>query len=92
MFQIMAIVKGEDNKDKIKDVNQKIFAMQNPKGFIGQESEEVRFDKQFEDMCLLMAKEFGGGIKQYTTMEFYTAFERLTKQYNEVKKFKNKRR
>lgn len=92
MFQIMAIVKGEDNKDKIKDVNQKIFDMQNPKGFIGQESEEVRFDKQFEDMCLLMAKEFGGGIKQYTTMEFYTAFERLTKQYNEVKKFKNKRR
>ena len=48
-------------------------------------------DKQFEDMCLLMAKEFGGGIKRYTTMEFYTAFERLTKQYNEAKKFRNKR-
>ena len=43
-------------------------------------------------MCLLMAKEFGGGIKKFTTMEFYTAFERLTRQYNEAKKLRNNRK
>lgn len=91
MLQIVAITKEEDNKEQIEEVTQKILGMQNPKGFMGADSEEVRFDKQFEDMCLLMAKEFGGGIKKYTTMEFYTAFERLTRQYNEAKKLRNKR-
>ena len=91
LLQIASIVKEEDNSGEIEQVNKGIYRMQNPKGFMGQDSEEVRFDKQFEDMCLLMAKEFGGGIKQYTTMEFYAAFERLTKQYNEAKKFRNKR-
>lgn len=91
LLQIASIVKEEDNSAEIEQVNKGIYRMQVPKGFMGQDSEEVRFDKQFEDMCLLMAKEFGGGIKRYTTMEFYTAFERLTKQYNEAKKFRNKR-
>lgn len=91
LLQIASIVKDEDNKEQIEAVDASIYRMQNPKGFMGQDSEEVRFDKQFEDMCLLMAKEFGGGIKKYTTMEFYTAFERLTRQYNEAKKLRNKR-
>lgn len=91
LLQIASIVKDEDNKEQIEAVDASIYRMQNPKGFMGQDSEEVRFDKQFEDMCLLMAKEFGGGIKKYTTMEFYTAFERLTRQYNEAKKLRNKK-
>src|SRR5574344_1642421 len=92
VLQIGEIVNGDDNGAKIQGVTEKIYQMQNPKGFTGAESEEIRFDKQFEDMCLLMAKEFGGGIKQYTTMEFYTAFERLTRQYNETKKIRNRRK
>lgn len=92
LLQIQAIVKDENKEDEIKSVTEQIYRMQNPKGFMGAESEEVRFDKQFEDMCLLMAKEFGGGIKKYTTMEFYTAFERLSKQYNEAKKIRSKKR
>ena len=92
LLQIQAIVKDENKEDEIKSVTEQIYRMQNPKGFMGAESEEVRFDKQFEDMCLLMAKEFGGGIKKYTTMEFYTAFERLTRQYNEAKKIRSKKR
>ncbi len=91
LLQLVAISKGEDNKKEIEVVDESIHRMQNPKGFIGEDSEEVRYDKQFEDMCLLMAKEFGGGIKKFSTMEFYTAFERLTRQYNEAKKLRNRR-
>lgn len=92
VLQLGEIVNGDNNKDKIKGVTENIYKMHSPKGFNGNESEEIRFDKQFEDMCLVMAKEFGGGIKKYTTMEFYTAFERLTREYNEMKKIKNRRK
>lgn len=92
VLQLGEIINGENNDIKIKSVTERIYKMQNPKGFSGSESEEIRFDKQFEDMCLLMAKEFGGGVKKYTTMEFYTAFERLTKQQEEMKKLRNRRK
>lgn len=91
LLQISAIVKGDANDGEIKKVTESIYAMQTPKGFYGADSEEIKFDKQFEDMCLLIAKEFGGNIKQFTTMEFYSAFERLSKQAEETKKLKNRR-
>lgn len=92
LLQLSEIVKGEDNKGKIEEVTKQIFAMQTPKSFMGENSEEIKFDKQFEDMCLVMAKEFGGGIKKFTTMEFYTAYEHLEKEYQEVKKMQNRRK
>lgn len=92
VLQVGEIVNGDNNGEKIEGVTRKIYEMQHPKGFDGSESEEIKFDKQFEDMCLLMAKEFGGGIKKYTTMEFYTAFERLERQNNELKKIRNRRK
>lgn len=92
ILQLGEIVKGEDNSEKIKVLTQEIYNMQSPKEFMGEENDEIKFDKQFEDMCLLMAKEFGGGIKKYTTMEFYTAYERLLRQFNESRKIRNKRK
>ena len=92
VLQLNAIVDGRDNTEDIQDLTKKIFAMQTPKNFEGAESEEIKFDKQFEYMCLLMAKEFGGGIKKFTTMEFYTAYERMLKDSEEQKNLAQKRR
>lgn len=92
LLQLRAIVNGDDNKAEIEGVTKSIFKMQSPQSFMGEENAEVKFDKQFEDMCLVMAKEFGGGIKKFTTMEFYTAYERLVKEGEEMKKIRNKRR
>lgn len=92
MLQLNTIVKGENNEARIAEVTKQIYAMQTPKTFVGEGSEEVKFDKQFEDMCLIMAKEFGGGIKKFTTMEFYTAYEHLEKEQQEIKKMKNRRK
>lgn len=87
----IANINGEDNQDAIDKVTRDIYAVQSVKVFVGSESDEIAFDKQFADMCLLLSKEFGGDVKRYSTMEFYTAFERLEKQNNEIKKLKNKR-
>lgn len=92
LLQVSAIVNGEDNKDAIDKVTRDIYAVQSVKVFIGEDSDEIRFDKQFTDMCLLLSKEFGGDVKKYTTMEFYTAFERLDRQNEEIKKLKNRKR
>lgn len=90
LLQIGEMVNGEDNKKEIEEVTKKMYESSVPKNFNGQDSEEIKFDKQFEDMCLSMAREFGGGIKKFTTMEFYTAFERLSRESNELKKRRKK--
>ena len=90
MLQLATIVSGEDNDEKIRGVDAQLFARQRPKNFIGEQSEEIRFDKQFEEMCLTLAKEFGGNIKRFTTMEFYSAVEKLNKDSKELKKLKKK--
>lgn len=92
LLQLGTIINGEDNKEKIEEINKKILGMHPPKVFEGKDSEEIKFDKQFEDMCLAMSKEFGGGVKDFTTMEFYTAFERMKKESEELKKLKNRRK
>lgn len=92
LLQVAGIVNGTDNSSAIEKVTKEIYEVQNVKVFAGEDNEEIKFDKQFADMCLLMSKEFGGDVKKYTTMEFYTAFERLDKQNAEIKKLKNKRR
>ena len=48
VLQIGEIVNGDDNDAKIQGVTEKIYQMQNPKGFSGAESEEIRFDKQLD--------------------------------------------
>ncbi len=88
----IANINGEDNQNAIDRVTKEIYEVQNIKVFYGGDSEEIKFDKQFADMCLLLSKEFGGDVKRYSTMEFYAAFERLGKQSDEIKKLKNKKR
>lgn len=92
LLQLRSILDGTDNKSKIAEVTKEIYAMQNPKGFDGKQSEEIRFDKQFEDMCLAMAKEFGGSVKGFSVMEFYTAYEHMERQSEQMKKMTNRRK
>lgn len=92
MLQLSEMIDGEDNKEAIEKVTNEIMSRQNPKNFEGSESEEIKFDKQFEDMCLAMSKEFGGMVKGYSVMEFYSAYSRLDKQQEEIKKRLNKKK
>lgn len=86
LLQLAQIVDGVDNSKEIERVDKELASFLEPKCFEGKDSEEVKFDKQFEDMCLAMSKEFGGAVKGYTIMEFYSAFAHMDKEQKEIKK------
>lgn len=89
-LQLSEIIDREDHTAEIKDLTDRIFDYYDPKSFEGKESAEVKFDKDFEQMCLIMAKEFGGRVKDYTVMEFYSAQRLLKEQQDQMKKLKTK--
>lgn len=89
-LQLAEILDGEDNTEQIQDLTDTMINFYDPKSFEGKENAEVEFDKRFEEMCLIMAKEFGGMIKGYSVMEFYSAQKLLKEQQEQLKKIKHK--
>lgn len=85
MLQLAEIIDGVDNTGAIEALNDRIMAMQDTKSFDGRANAEIEADKNFEQMCLILAKEFGGKVKDYTVMEFYSANRLLNEQQKQLK-------
>lgn len=86
LLQLSEIIDGENHKEEIDELTKRLLTIQEPKVYEGPEGEEVKFDKQFENMCLAISKEFGGVVKDYSVMEFYSAYTRLENMAKEIKK------
>lgn len=91
LLQLAEITEDADNKEEIEKLTKQIVGMMQPKNFEGTDSEEIAFDKQFEDMCLAISREFGGVAKNYSVMEFYSAYARMEKESEQLKKLKKKK-
>lgn len=89
-LQIAHITEGKDVTEEMNEVTTQILRYYQPKTFSGKESAEVEFDKHFEDMCLVLSREYGTRVKDYSVMEFYTAYSRMEKEHKEMEKLKHR--
>lgn len=91
LLQIDVIKNGSDHKEEIDKLSRQIWEKYEPKSFENDEA-IVEFDRQFENMCLILSKEFQGGVKGYTVMEFYSAYNLLQEREKEMKKLNRKKK
>lgn len=91
LLQVDEIQNGSDHSKEISELNAQIMKRFTPKDFENDKA-IVEFDKQFETMCLILSKEFGGDVKGYTVMEFYSAYNLLNEQQKEMKKIRNSKK
>ena len=89
LLQIDEIQNGSDHSEELEAIADEIWKKYEPKSFENDKS-VVDFDRQFENMCLILSKEFAGGVKGYTVMEFYSAYNLLKEQQKEMKKLNSK--
>ena len=93
LFVLDSIINDSDNSEKIEELDQLLINMHSPKSFIGSESVEIKYDKQFESMCLLIAQKIGLDAKKMTVLQFYNAIDNIKKQIEaeskQVKRHKN---
>ena len=54
--------------------------MHSPKSYIGSESVEIKYDKQFESTCLLIAQKTNMDAKKMTVLQFYNAVDNIKQQ------------
>lgn len=70
-----------------EDVNRwKLIKMYKPLSFLGNESVEVEYDKQYERIKLIIAQKTNLDIKTLTVFQYYTYLEAVKEQVDEEQK------
>ena len=74
------IINDIDNTEQIESIDTMMLNMHTPKVFIGSESVEVKYDKQFESTCLLIAQKTSMDARKMTVLQFYNAIDNIKAQ------------
>lgn len=75
---LKGIIEGLENPggtDDVERLTTELMTYANPKLFSGSEGVEIQFDRQYENLCLVLSEQLHVEPKKYTVMEFYNAFE-----------------
>lgn len=86
LLQLQGIIDDEDHSDRIAEIDEFLFSLHKPKNFIGKESEEIKYDKQFESACMIISQKTGLHAKSMTVLEFYNTLINIQKQTEAEKK------
>ena len=75
-----SIINDTDNTEQIELIDTMMLNMHTPKVFIGSESVEIKYDKQFESTCLLIAQKTNMDARKMTVLQFYNAIDNIKAQ------------
>lgn len=84
-----AIIRDEERPGTTDEVDKWTTALitySKPQMFTGPEGVEVQFDRQFEDLCLVLSEQVHVNSKALTVLEFYNAFEFVRERARQAEK------
>ena len=83
------IVAGGDDPAGAEIVDKLTTALitySNPKMFTGSDGVEIQFDRQFENLCLVLSEQLHVEPKKYSVLEFYNAFDFVKERAKQAEK------
>ena len=80
LFVLESMLKGVDNSEQINNIDILMLNMYSPKKYAGSDSIEIKYDKQFENVCLLIAQKTSLDAKKMTVLQFYNALDNIKQQ------------
>lgn len=86
LLQLKELIDDNDYAKNIAEIDKFLFSLHRPKSFIGKDSDEIRYDKQFESACMMISQKTGLNAKQMTVLEFYNTLVNIQKQAEIEKK------
>lgn len=69
-----------DNSEAINAIDLALFNIYKPKSFIGSDSVEIQYDKQFENACVLIAQKTSLDAKRMKVLQFYSTLDTIKRQ------------
>ena len=89
------IIKGvadPDGTPEIEKLTTALITYAKPRPFTGSDSLEIQFDRDFENLCLVMSEQLHVKPKEQTVLEFYNAYAFVQERAREAQKRANKTR
>lgn len=86
---LRSIINGEEMPGKTDEVDKLTTALitySKPQAFSGPEGVEVQFDRQFENLCLVLSEQVHVSSKNLTVLEFYNAFDFVRERARQAEK------
>ena len=83
------IIDGNPNPDAtdiVEKLTTALITYTHPKLFSGSESVEIQFDRQFENLCLVLSEQLHVKPKEYSVLEFYNAFDFVQERAKKAEK------
>ena len=83
------IISGKRHPERTKAVEKlttMLMTYSHPKMFAGPESAEIQFERQFENLCLVLSEQLHVEPKKYTVLEFYNAFDFVKERAKQAEK------
>lgn len=79
LLKLKHIITGADVKEQCDKIDAQLAILAKPRIFGGAKSVEISYDKQFEDICLLLTQNLQIQPREMTVLQFYNAFDYLKK-------------
>lgn len=95
IFILKGISEDDDTKyaDDIHKIDEELFSNYKPGNFDGENSLEIKYDKQFESACAIISQKLNMNAKKMSTLSFYNALSVVQKQAEaEAKAYKSIKR
>lgn len=88
MAVLQSIIDGETGESarEIDNITGELITYFNPQAYIGPESVEVKHDRQFENMCLILSQNLHVDPKEFSVLSYYNAFEFVKEQNKKATK------
>ena len=83
------IVAGKEKPnatDVVEKLTTELVTYSNPKVFTGSNGIEIQFDRQFENLCLVLSEQLHVDPKKYSVLEFYNAFDFVKERQKQLEK------
>lgn len=80
------LIDGVERKEDIEKITDTLVTWSRPQEFEGQANAEVRYDRQYEKMCIAMSQNLNINPKQYTVQEYFSAYEYILEMNKKSKK------
>lgn len=86
LANIIAGVGNPDATTEIEKLTTALITYSNPKSFAGSDGVEIQFDRQFENLCLVLSEQLHVKPKDYSVLEFYNAFDFVKERAKQAEK------
>lgn len=75
-----------ESTTEIEKLTTELITYSNPKVFAGSDGVEIQFDREFENLCLVLSEQLHVRPKEYTVLEFYNAFDFVKERAKQAEK------